>query len=168
MVGISNLYMHRVLSALPLKHYQGVYSIDTIPNDLMSQNFLIILNFSPYNTTGTHFVCLCQTTRAGRRPKIYLFDSLATPFNTLPTLLQQIMSGSNASSILQFPIQDLFSEHCGFYAMYFVLFLSLPSQQLQKNYSPTRFTTSASHLLSNDPLCIEMISRMIEVIKENK
>ena len=86
MVGISNIYMDRVLSALPLKHYCGVYSIDTIPSNLLSQNFLIILNFSPNNATGTHFVCLCQT-KVGPQSRIYLFDSLATPFNNLPNLL---------------------------------------------------------------------------------
>ena len=163
MVGISNIYMDRVLSALSLKHYCGVYSIDTIPNNLMSQNFLIILNFSPHNATGTHFVCLCQT-KVGPRSRIYLFDSLATPFNSLPALLQQIMSDRSASSILPFPIQDLFSEHCGFYAMYFIIFLSLPSQ-LQKNFSPLHFSTNPSQLLSNDALCIDMISRLIKAIK---
>jgi len=157
MVGISNIYIENVFRQLPVKYWNGVYSADTIPSELEYKDFVIIVNFSNYDEPGTHFITLAQI-----RGQMFLFDSLATPYVYLPRQLQNIMNEKNGTYLLRHPIQDLFSHYCGFYCMYFTLYLSLPPHLMQ-TYSPNLF--SAVNLKSNDDLCIQMIKQMIEEIK---
>ena len=77
MVGISNIYIDSVLTKLNLKHWHGIYSIDTIPSTLFDNNFTIITNLAPHDAPGTHFVALCQI-KEGKNSTLYLFDSLTT------------------------------------------------------------------------------------------
>ena len=161
MVGISNIYIDSVLTKLNLKHWQGIYSIDTIPSTLFEKFFTIITNLAPHDAPGTHFVALCQI-KEDKNSTLYLFDSLTTAYDELPTTLQIILKKHNGINFLKYPIQDIFSEYCGFYCMYFIMFLSLPPS-LQNHFSPSQFRIN--DLEKNDKLCIKMITQMIHRIK---
>jgi len=156
MGGISNIYIENVFRQLPVKYWNGVYSADTIPIELANQDFSIIVNFSNYNEPGTHFITLTQI-----KGQMFLFDSLATPYVYLPRQLQNIMNEKNGTYLLRHPIQDILSQFCGFYCIYFTLYLSLPPHVME-TYSPNLF--SIVNLKSNDDLCIQMIKHMIAEI----
>lgn len=159
MGGISNIYIEHVFKQLPIKYWAGVYSADTIPIELANKNFTIIVNFSNYKEPGTHFVALAQI-----GDMVLLFDSLATPYEHLPKQLQNIMDEKNGKYLLRHPVQDLVSQYCGFYCIYFVLYIGLPNHIRETGcYSPSLF--SMLNLKSNDELCIEMIEQMIKEIK---
>jgi len=160
MGGISNIYMDNVLRKIPLKFWDGVYSADTIPYNLLERNFAIIVNFSNYNEKGTHFIALAQIGN-----KMFLFDTLATSEEEIPNSIKKVMQEKNGLYLFKFPIQDIFSQHCGFYCMYFILYLSLPPH-LRQTYSPSLF--SPINLKANDDTCISMIKNMIEEIKKSE
>ena len=80
--GITNIFIQSTLSSLPLKHFDGVYSMDELKLPLPKEDFALVVNFSNKDEEGTHFVVLAQIGNC-----LILFDSLATPFIFLPTLL---------------------------------------------------------------------------------
>ena len=155
--GISNIYIEGVLGELKLKYWNGVYSSDTIPQ-FQEENFAIIVNFSKVNETGSHFVALARI-----EDEVFLFDSLATPKDKLPRTIYNFMNQTKARTLLNFPIQDIISEYCGFYTIYFILLLSV-SPKLRHKFSPSMF--SLINLKGNDDICISLIQQMIDEIKQ--
>ena len=153
MVGISNLYIKTTLDELPLKYWTGVFSMDQLTLPIPDYDFAVIVNFSNLNEKGTHFVALVQI-----KQHLVLFDSLATPYEFLPERLQNIMTQYNGQYLLPYPIQDETSEFCGFYAMYFILYLSLP-RSVRNQFNPNQF--SSTNLLRNDVKCIQLITCLL-------
>jgi hypothetical protein len=159
MVGISNFYIESILNKFHLPIWDGVLSCDQIEFTFnLLRDFILVVNFAKSTQEGIHFVCVFQI-----REKLYLFDSLATPDNLLPQPLKKLMTTKRGSKILEFPIQHLFSEYCGFYCIYCVLWLSLPKEEQRAHFSPTTF--SRQDLFSNDTLCISYIVKMIRILK---
>ena len=157
MVGISNLYIKDILDELPLKHWTGVFSMDQLTLPIPEDDFAVIVNFSDLNEKGTHFVTL-----ANIKKHLVLFDSLATPYEFLPERLQTIMNTYNGTYLMPYPIQAIDSEFCGFYAMYFILYLSLPSF-FRQLFSPVLF--SKTKLKKNDVECIQLLLKEINIIQ---
>jgi len=157
MVGISNIYINDVLSELPLRLWTGVYSMDQLTLPIPEEDFAVIVNFSDMNEKGTHFVVLTRI-----RKYLVLFDSLATPYEFLPEQLQTIMDRYDGKYLMPYPIQAYDSEFCGFYCIYFILFLSLP-MFVREMFSPIRF--SKSNLKQNDIKCVQYITKQINIIR---
>ena len=150
--GITNIFIQSTLSSLPLKHFDGVYSMDELKLPLPKEDFALVVNFSNKDEEGKHFVVLAQIGNC-----LILFDFLATPFIFLPTHLQTIMSTYNGMFFFKYPIQDETSEYCGFYTMYFILYINLLSKYKRLQLSPVQF--SVVQLKRNDELCIDLIAR---------
>jgi hypothetical protein len=158
MVGISNIYIESILRIFDLHLWDGVVSSDEIEfASHLERDFATVVNFSKHNERGTHFVCLFQI-----GGKLFLFDSLATPDLLLPSTLREVMLAKNGTRMLPAPIQHILSEFCGFYSMYCVLWLSLPTH-VRLMFSPTNF--SQKNLFENDDLCISYIVSMIDYLK---
>lgn len=156
--GLSNLYILNFLGKLKLKHWKGVFSSDNIPKFKKDENYAIIVNLSRSNEHGSHFIVLAQ-----RRGQVFVFDSLALPYSLLPQSIQKIMTHFNTISILTKPIQSTHSLYCGFYCIYFILYLSLKELKLRLQFSPKLF--SLTNLMSNDNLCLNLIVNMIKAKK---
>lgn len=155
MVGISNLYINSILSRCQLKYWDGVFSSDTIPTHLFNRkNFAIIVNFAKQNQPGTHFIALAQINH-----KLFLFDSLATPFHLLPSTLREWMKRKRGTFVFNHPIQPILSEFCGMYCLYFILWLSLSSFSRLHRFSPLKFNSINTRF--NDQQCIDMIYNML-------
>ena len=129
--GITNIFIQSAL-----KHFDGVYSMDELKLPLPKEDFALVVNFSNKDEEGTHFVVLAQIGNC-----LILFDSLATPY-IYPTHLQTIMSTYNGMFFFKYPIQDETLEYCGFYAMYFILYINLLSHRCDPNASEEGSTFS--------------------------
>ena len=152
--GISNIYIDSILSKLPLL-WNGVYSSDNIPQSLLrgANNFIIVVNFSRANTSGSHFITFCRLNR-----KYIFLDSMATPPSALPPDIRSILSNKSIIYLFKYPIQDIISHYCGFYCIYFVLYMNA-SVTLRQLFSPK--ILSVRNLLSNDAKCLYAIKSMI-------
>ena len=162
MVGISNVYINAVLDQCKnLINWDGVYSSDNIPIHVINgeQNFAVIINLAAHDQVGTHFVVVIQMWK-----KMFIFDSLAMSRPMLPESIKHWLNNKQAIDVLNTPIQDLNSEFCGFYCIYFILWLSLPiPSKLINKYSVTNF--DYTNLLLNDKKCIKMIVNMLKYQK---
>lgn len=162
MVGISNIYITTVLDQCKkLSYWNGIYSSNNIPNHILNgqQDFAIIVNLARQNEKGTHFVTIIQAQK-----KMFLFDSLTTPRYMLPNNIKQWMDTKNGVNVLSTPIQNFNSEFCGFYCIYFILWLSLPnSSKVLNRFSVTKF--NYKNLKQNDAICIKMIIKMLKYQK---
>lgn len=156
--GLSNVYIANFLAKLKLKHWKGIFSSDNIPNFKKDENYAIVVNLSRSNERGSHFIVL-----VGCKGQVFLFDSLALPYPSLPQSIQKIMKLFNGISILARAIQSPHSLYCGFYCIYFILYLSLNKDKLRSKFSPKRF--SSFDLMSNDNLCLNLIVNMIKAKK---
>ena len=140
MGGISNWFIHSVLDPLPLTLWDGVYSCDRIPGQLWTKNFAIIVNFSNYEQVGTHFIVLTQL-----GGKLFLLDSLALPAELIPSGLKTLMDEKGGIYVFRgSPIQQHLSKYCGFYCIYFILYLNIsgfePTQVFNNAVSYTHLT----------------------------
>jgi len=160
MRGLTNVFIERTLSRVRnLKLWDGVYPCDRIPLRVLQRDFAIIVNLSNHNEAGTHFIAMTQI-----GDKMFYFDSLATNVNNLPHLLQRLIQERNGAPVITSPIQGNHSNYCGFYCIYFILYLSLLNHRHE--FSPNRF--SVIQLYDNDKLCMNFIYRMLSQLKHEK
>ena len=146
------VYSQCLRSTPPLTLWHGVYSCDRIPRQLWTKNFAIIVNFSNYEQVGTHFIVLTQL-----GGKLFLLDSLATPAELIPTGLKTLMDEKGGIYVFRgSPIQQHLSKYCGFYCIYFILYLNI------SGFEPTRVFTNGN----NDVPCLKAILAMIHKLRK--
>ena len=123
-LGLSNHFLFKTLKKdLQLNLFDSVYSSDTVPIKKLagSKPLLCIVNCSPSNKPGTHFVCLLV-----RKKDILVLDSLALPLEiAAPNLLLRLqICGKKITHAFDKPLQNALSAFCGIYCMYFCLYIS--------------------------------------------
>lgn len=101
--------------SLVKSYYNGVFSINQIPNNIKIKHFVII-NLSPSNEPGTHWVTLF---RSGK--KIYeLFNSLG--FQNLDLIEKYLKFGNNVTvEFNESAFQSPTSTSCGLFCIYFAI-----------------------------------------------
>jgi len=149
--GISNLYIEQILNSLPIA-FDGVFSCDNIPTQITDKStYIIICNLSKENEKGTHFITLAKV---GEK-HFYLFDSLALELHLLPYQIR-VLIPKHVKIVCKTNIQPIISSFCGFYCVYFVLFLNLKNDHYK--FRPNMF----SNINTNDRKCITTITNMIK------
>jgi len=155
------IYIDAVLAQCrKLIYWNGIFSCDNIPDKIRKgeEDFAIIVNLAGHAEPGTHFIVLLQL-----KGKMFVFDSLALTGSMLPDNLKLWTEEKDAINVLSKPIQDFNSDFCGFYCIYFILWLSLPNaERSKKRFSVLNFDYN---LMSNDNKCIKMIVNMLKYQK---
>lgn len=149
MFGISNVYMEQLLDRLNLQLFDGVYSSNNIPPELlMKAKTCFICNLSKVNEIGSHFITIFKDEK-----KMWIFDSLALPLTHFPSELAQLFAAFKTSFVYQNQLQRNSSHFCGFYCIFFVLRLNAKQEpKLIKFTNPK----------DNDNVCIENILKLIK------
>ena len=98
-----------------LKAFNGIYSIDKLPNFIPCRPFLIIINTHTHNLPGEHWICIfIDKDRNGE-----LFDSLALPVNNILIRWLNIFTTKWKRNSRSF--QHLLSTQCGAFVLRFIL-----------------------------------------------
>ena len=134
-----------------VKNFMGVYSVNKIVKPKYTPSYIIV-NFSPEELPGTHFIAIIFI---NSELCIY-FDPLDLPF--VPMEIQQYMhQQSNLVYILCYPIQNMFSGYCGFYCILAILLHA-------NNFSLTDGLQSFPKLsLGNDEKCISTVVKLFKI-----
>lgn len=143
MEGITNVEIIDFLEKCKkLKLFKGVFSKNTIPNYISKLcEFSIICNLSNNDEQGTHFITIIYKNKC-----LLFLDPLKLD---MKNLFSDFFSNLNISKLLtlNYPIQDMLTDTCGIYCIFFVLLFDqhLPILNLQK--------FNALHLKLNDSIC---------------
>ena len=156
--GVSNIYLKSVLNkTLNRSAFTGVFSSNTLPIRKLnkSPDFFIIVNLSPTDAPGTHFVCLVK--RRNTNVVMY-YDSLALSLEFIAPNLRSTIGKLEGKIVkmLQQPVQDVNSVFCGFFCLQFIL---SKSPSFENDALLKRFSTS--DLRQNDEICINNICTLI-------
>jgi len=150
MNGISNHFINKVFDALPTVKFDGVYSCNSIPQDVLNKKtFFLICNLSEEGETGSHFIALIKKNR-----KIAIYDSLATDMKHYPSCLKKTLAKHKVYTKIKHSIQDILSHFCGFYSIYFIL-SEQTKIQTKKMLLPLKQNSK-----NNDESCIRNIVTM--------
>jgi len=128
--GISNGYIYNMLKKrLKVRIFEDVFSADTIPASLLQQRGgggggggkVCIVNLSKADDAGTHFIALHILPE-----KIVIYDSLHLNLNLFSPALWKHLKRSKKSLVsgMKYPLQTVQSQFCGFYCIYFTLYLA--------------------------------------------
>lgn len=153
MNGISNIFIHKVLSLAQVAYYNGVYSSDCLNKYLKQEDrFVIVCNMSPAAIKkGSHFITMVK-----HKETVYIFDSLSIPLSNYPVSINQFLSNFSVKLVYDDPIQSVTSSFCGFYCILFAI-LSDPEYQDVSNLKMFRH----KKLEENDDICIENILKLL-------
>lgn len=108
--GISNLYIDNILKQ-DCKKYLGIYSCDNIPSFLKDACGSLVVNLSPAESLGTHFITVLLL-----QDHVLYVDSLGKKCEN-PHILQFLSSSNKPLYYQSIPMQRPQSSFCGFYCM---------------------------------------------------
>ena len=142
--GISNIYIDNLMNKIS-KTFWGTFSIDNIPL-IKDDIFSVIVNLSKQNEKGTHFIAV-----SSRKNRIIYFDSLGNQ-NIDITLKKYLKKYKKQIIYSNFQLQNLFSNHCGFFCISFILCM-------ENDISLENFLKffNRKNLYLNDYICIEIV-----------
>ena len=160
--GVSNWFLNAQLARLQVRDFLGTFSLNDIPVEKITDGSSIIVNLSKAREEGTHFVAIRFSKRS-----IFFFDSfglinLVTMEKLLNTLLSDLARQTNRGRLiveLKHTIQDLRSDFCGFYCLYYVLITDSKYRGGQYDLKP--FYTQRDRLAENDKIVIQNINSII-------
>jgi hypothetical protein len=107
-------YFNKLPVLMP--HFNGVYSIDTIPHRMKPRTFSII-NLDPKNKPGSHWFVMVKPELG----KIEIFDSLGV--GSKIGLITENLKFRTKQGIIcnETPFQSADSHSCGLFAIYFAV-----------------------------------------------
>jgi hypothetical protein len=107
-------YFNKLPVLMP--HFNGVYSIDTIPHRMKPRTFSII-NLDPKNKPGSHWFVMVKPELG----KIEIFDSLGV--GSKIGLITENLKFRTKQDIIcnETPFQSADSHSCGLFAIYFAV-----------------------------------------------
>lgn len=124
--------------------FQGIFPLQTIPNELaIAKSFVIIVNI------GYHFVTIYTTDAF-----IYYIDS----FGKKPpqSLYKSFLNSCNRPIFFNpIQIQSKQSTHCGFFSCLFTLFYSKKNHNMK-----LKFVKDKNQLQKNNELCIKFLKQL--------
>ena len=98
-----------------LRAFQGIYSMDELPQAIKYYPCLMIINTQAHNLDGEHWIAV----HIGKHRRGEIFDSLVTP---LPNILLRWLNSFSVSYIKNHrQFQHPMSSTCGGYVLYYVL-----------------------------------------------
>lgn len=159
--GISNGYIYNMLKKrLKVRIFEDVFSADTIPASLLRQQSggagkVCIVNLAKADDAGTHFIALHILPE-----KIVIYDSLHLNLNLFSPALWKHLKRSKKSLVsgMKYPLQTVQSQFCGFYCIYFTLYLA--KRQFANRQGLLNFYKQECE--ENDSIVIKNIRTMIK------
>ena len=145
----TNLWINNIMKDIP--SFIGVYSLDNVKQPEYYPSYTII-NFSPSQSTGTHFIAVLFISEL----VCVYFDPLNLIY--IPQEIKQYMvQNSNYIYIIDYPIQNLLSGYCGFFCILVILFVvnQIPI------YEGLRIFPKMS--LQNDNKCIAVLVKLFKI-----
>ena len=101
--------------AKTLAAFNGIYSIDTMPNSISCRPFLMIVNTHTHNLPGEHWIAIhIDENKNGE-----LFDSQAMPISNI--LIRWLNTFTNKWKTNSRSFQHPTSSTCGAFVLYFIL-----------------------------------------------
>ena len=150
MEGISNIYIKDVVTP-HTKHFEGVYSCETIPSSLKSKDkFSIIVNLSKSNERGTHWVAIFKD-----KDKLIYYDPIGFPLINphIKAFLECIKQDYQYNL---FEYQCMKSKFCGFFT---ILFSILMEQDMTFKQYQSLFSKNCK---DNNKRVIDLLKYTIE------
>lgn len=115
--------------AQTLQAFQGVYTMDRLPQAVTHYPCLIIINTQAHNTPGEHWIAAF----IGANRKGEVFDSLALPITN--TLIRWMNTYACAFRRNSLQYQHPLSSRCGAYVLFYVLKRLKHPQCVRNNFS---------------------------------
>ena len=120
MSGLSNIFLENYMFPR-CKNFKGVFSVDMLSQLSISTPCCFIANLAKSNTPGTHFVSIYIS----KKNILWYFDSYGflPPIwnNFLLQFLRPWIEKNQFRIVLDYPIQDISSIFCGWFAAAFCL-----------------------------------------------
>lgn len=146
--GLTDMYINSVLKKT-CKSYEGCFSSDNIPSKLSANKHAnIIVNLSPYDRPGTHFITIIL-----KPEHVLYFDSLGNPC-TNGNIFRFMKSCDRPIIINNLQVQHPLSNFCGFFCMAMCLY---------HDRSRDMFLNFSTDLYKNDDLAVFYVQQMIEM-----
>ena len=146
--GISNHYIDRLMEQVSY-NFRGTFSADNIP--IFQEDFFsIIVNLSSEGEKGSHFIAISSSAS-----KILYFDSFGSQ-QTNSSIEQYLKRYRKQIIFTNNQIQHLFSTHCGFFCISFIL--CMENMISLKNFFKM---FHQNNLSLNDYICIDIITFFI-------
>ena len=117
---VSNIFLNKFITHL--EYFKGTFSCDNIPN-FNDNTFSVIVNLSPSTEIGTHFVAITISKKHSSCEVCY-FDSFGVKCHN-QNILSYMKKYNKEYFFSKKKIQHMTSEHCGLFAMGFVMNFSL-------------------------------------------
>jgi hypothetical protein len=150
---ITNINIEEYIAENNAEYFQGVFSADNINNNIkFLDRFIIVCNLSKEDERGSHFVTLIFSDGY----LVYL-DSLGlnmTKYNFIERFIYELKVKS--ISYLNTPIQSRFSNGCGYYCIFFIVYFN---HVLLTGNGLDVEKFSRTHLTRNDEICIRNIEK---------
>lgn len=142
----TNVWINHIMK--DVSGFMGVFSIDTLINPTVYPSYIIV-NFSPSNTPGTHFIAILFI----EKNVCLYFDPL-----NLSYIPDELICYMNTNSVniykIKYTVQNLISGFCGFFCI-------LPIMLHVNNisiYSGIKMLKEFS--LENDDKCIQLLMKL--------
>ena len=149
----SNYYINAILQ--PLAEFGGVYDTTTISRVKFKRYpCYLVSNLSPRGTPGSHWIGLVLY-----KTKVFYFDSLGRKCHSQKIKNFMHSLGYKKYDYLKTPIQNILSNHCGFFVMSY--FLSLAAGDSTEKY----LTHFRGDSLSNDKISKSIVLKYYRKIK---
>ena len=153
MTGLTNDYLEKLTKRLMKKRkFVGVFAANEVLNVNERHPFSIIFNTGRVGTPGLHFVAVFVT-----RTSVYYFDSFGE--ETIQQDISKFIKKLNKPCVMLCQaIQHRKSNFCGFYALAFLIWMSVKKKKPQSFYS----LFSYSDLRENDNIVTRFILNEIK------
>lgn len=149
-LGLSNLYINDILQR-QCEKYLGIFSCDNIPLSIKDKEGSFIVNLSPENSLGTHFVTILL-----KNNEIFYIDSLGKRCEN--QLILNFLSRAGRPVFYQSEaMQDAQSAYCGFYCMLVVTQYELTEQWINPFHARKN---------DNDVLCIFLLCHNLQKLRK--
>jgi len=136
-----------------LKAFAGIFSMDTLPQQITSLPFMMIINTQTLNLPGEHWKAIyISTERIGE-----VFDSLALPVSTCLMHWMNRFTRIWYQSFLT--IQNPASATCGGFAVYYIL-NCLHQPQLRRKRIRAFLEVFTKNLSLNDMIVKEYVEQL--------
>jgi len=136
-----------------LKAFAGIFSIDTLPQQISTLPFMMVINTQTLNLPGEHWKAIyISKERVGE-----VFDSLALPVSTC--LMQWMNRFTRTWYQSYLTIQNPISGTCGAFVLYYIL-NCLRQPQLRPKRLRTFLELFTKKLYLNDKIVKEYVEQL--------
>lgn len=147
----TNIYIDNILSNVSTD-FKGVFSSNNIPLSLVKEScFNIVVNLSQKNEIGSHFICII------RHPKKVMYIDPLGGKCFIPEICTFLLMLQVPISYQKHAVQDINSNFCRFYTIYFCLL-----HNCKKDFNIKKYSLYKHNVIRNDKRVIDHICALIK------